>query len=470
MERKPARKAGIAESIHGRIRDQIGRGELKAGERLSSLREYAAAHGCAVQTVVEAYEMLVAEGVVVPRHGSGYYVAGLRPAPVSLEKFTPAVEMALQGLGMEDVEGLDLHDSSAVGLPPSEWLEACRLDRYLPKVARGGLGIAFRPGDPRGFPPLRAHLAQRLETLGIAADSDQIVLTQGAHQAMDLALRTFVQPGEPVLVDDPSFFQVYRKLALHGAVCVPVPRTAEGFDPARVEELVRRSGARMYFTQSLSQNPTGTDIAPEAGAQLKAICERSGLLVVDDDALSDYRATGSYRFPADDALAHSLYIGTFTKSISNVLRVGYVAATPARAAQLLRTKITTVLNSSQLAERTVDTIITEKHFPRHLAHLRRVLEEATASGADALTQIGAELFHAPRSSLYLWARFPGIPDSFEFARFAAMQGVALAPGALFRPPSTEPTPWLRFNSGTMRSVARIGAVRDAFLRSPRALA
>lgn len=464
MESKPTGKAGLASSIYGRIREQIARGEMQPGDRLSSLRHYATSHGCAVQTVVEAYEMLVSDGAVEPRRGSGYYVTGPRPAPVSLETFTPAVELALQGLGMDDIHGLDLHNSPAVGLPPSKWLEACRLDRFLPKVARGGLGIAFRPGDPRGYPPLRARLAQRLETLGIAVSSDHIVLTQGAHHAMDLALRTFVQPGEPVLVDDPGFFQIYRKLALHGAVCVPVPRTIDGIDPVQVEDRVRRTGARLFFTQSLSHNPTGTDISEQAGRRLRDICERTGLLVVDDDALSDYRSASCYRFAAADGLEHSLYIGTFTKSISNMLRVGYVAATPERASRLIESKITTVLNSSQLAERTVETIITGKQFDRHLAHLRRVLERATASSAAALNQIGAELFFTPHSSLYLWARFPDIPDSFEFARYAAAQGVALAPGALFRPKSSEPTPWLRFNSGTLGDPERIAGLCHGFTR------
>lgn len=455
-------KPGKAQAIHDRLRRQIDRGELRVGDRLSSLRDCAQAQACAVQTVVEAYERLVAGGVVAPRHGSGYYVTGPYRTPVSLETFTPAVEMALHGLGLGETEGLGLHDSPAVGLPPSEWLEACRLDRYLSKVARSGLGTAFRPGDPRGYPPLRVHLAQRLEALGIAVDTDQLLLTQGAHQAMDLALRTFVKPGEAVLVDDPGFFQVYRKLALHGAVALPVPRLASGPDVQRIADLMDCSGARVYFTQSLSHNPTGTDIGPEAGSALRQLCERTGLLVVDDDALSDYRAAASYRFPADAGLEHSLYIGTFTKSLSNVLRVGYVAATPERAAQLLKTKITTVLNGSQLAERMVDSIITEKRFDRHLAHLRRVLQAATSSTAAALTGIGAELFHTPASSLYLWARFPEIADSFAFARHAAAHGVALAPGALFRPMSTQPTAWMRFNTGTTGDAAAVQSVRGSF--------
>src|SRR5690606_26140375 len=111
------------------------------------------------------------------------------------------VAQALREYGIEASDDSISTYSWAEGLPPAHWLESCRLDRYMQKIGRLGLGSAFRYGDPMGYPSLRRHIGLRMATVGLPCDSSQIILTQGASQAVDIIIRRYIRPGEPVLID-----------------------------------------------------------------------------------------------------------------------------------------------------------------------------------------------------------------------------------------------------------------------------
>lgn len=458
----PGRPGGLrSETVAARIREQIARGELAAGDKLESLRDYARVCGCAKNTVVDAYERLVEEGLIEPRRGAGYFVIGPRRASAS-DAWRPAMVRALGGLGVavgsNDTPHHHPAHSPADGLPPSAWLEPCRLDRYLQKVGRSGLGTVFRTGDPRGYEPLRQHLARRLQAFGIGIDASCIVLTHGAFQAVDLIIRQWVRPGDTVLVDAPGFYPTVNKLKLQGARIVGIPRLADGPDVRQLARVAARSRARLFFTQSVAHNPTGTDISADVAREVVRIAQAHGLLLVDDDALADFKPATAQRLSALDQLDGSVYVGSFAKSISSLLRVGFVACSAERARLLLNMKTVTSLNSSQYVERAVDAIITEGRFQRHVFQLQKRARAATRQAAQALNILGAEIFHLPKETLYLWARFPGVPDSVALAQRLAERGVILAPGTMFYPDARS-SPWFRVNVAFMHERQTVDAIR-----------
>lgn len=439
--------ATIVDKIVDRIRRQVEAGELAIGEKLPSLRDYARLAGCAKNTVVSAYEALVAEGVVEPRRGAGYFVAGA-PRRVQLDTLAPALARALGAVGIRRLPTDTL--SLAEGLPPSEWLAACRLDRYMQKIGRAGLGSAFRYGDPAGYLPLRRHIAARLHAQGIDANAAQIILTSGAYQAVDIIIRCYVRPGDEVLVDVPGFHPTYAKLRLQGARLVGIPRTPDGPDVVALRHAVASGKPKLFFTQSICHNPTGSDISADVARATVALARESGLVLVDDDALSDFKPANTRRLAAVDQLSHTLHVGSFSKSLSSIVRVGFIACTPQRAEHLTDIKTILSLNSSQYAERAVDAVITEGRFNRHVAHLQDRVRKATALGKDTLHELGATLFCEPEASLFLWARLPGVDDSVAFAQaLQASSGIVLAPGSIFMPEAAAPCPWFRFNVGFM---------------------
>lgn len=459
----------MAERIAADLRRQIAQGQLPPGSGLPSLRDHAQACGAAKNTVVKAYELLVAEGFIEPRRGSGFYVAGRSPSHRGADGWAPALDLALNAAGIPRHEsGVAAGELSlGEGLPPSAWLEGCRLDRYMQKIGRSGLGTVFRYGDPAGYLPLRKNIAIKLQGHGIAAGPDQIVLTQGAYQAVDLVIRHCVRPGDHVLVDAPGFYPTFNKLRLQGAQVHAVPRTPQGPDLGVLEDLVRRFGPRLFFTQSCAHNPTGCGVSAPVVQGLTAMAQQHGLTLVDDDALADFAPARAPRIGAGDQLARSIYVGSFSKSLSSVVRVGFLACRPELARELTRIKTIVSLNSSLYAERTVDAVITEGRFRKHVVALQARTRTALRAALSRFEAEGVEVFGRPEQSLYLWARLPGVEDSLAFTRSMLARGIALAPGAIFSPDAAAPSPWFRFNVGFVGTQSRIGEVLAAARQWPR---
>jgi DNA-binding transcriptional MocR family regulator len=451
----PARKP-LARTLADSIERQIGEGVLKTGDKLPSLRELAQLHGCAKNTVVAAFEQLVARGLINPRRGAGYFVREVAPPKAEEEAGSLGRAMDIVWLMREQLKWEAGTLSVGDGFPPVEWLSEVRLDKFHHKVVRTGLGSLFRYGNRFGYEPLRQHLVRKLADFGIATEPRQIVLTHGANHAMDILIRYFVPPGGVVLVDDPGYYPLFGKLKLAGAVIVGVPRVADGPDLEALEQLLAVHRPRLFFTQSIGHNPTGSDTF-----KVLQLAQKYDLLLVENDALADFKPTASPRLSALDQLERTIYIGTFAKSFSAALRVGFVACSPDLASDLADLKALIHVSSSEYCERTVDVILSEGHYQRHLARLRSRLSAATESALALFDTVGATVFVRPASSLYIWAALPGVADSLEFAKELLASKIVLAPGRVFRVDSTVVSPWARYNVGAVGDPRFSKALRSA---------
>jgi DNA-binding transcriptional MocR family regulator len=199
----------LAESLEREIRQ----GAYKVGEKLPSLREITRERAYGKNTVIAAFELLVARGLVEPRRGAGFYVKDIA-APGEIDTPDHALGRAKDWVWLirEQLKDDPQAIRAADGMPPPEWLAGARLDRVHHKVARGGLGALFSYGNRYGYLPLRQQLVRKLGVLGIEADPRQILMTHGANQAMDLVLRYMIPPGATVLVDDPGYYFRVAKL------------------------------------------------------------------------------------------------------------------------------------------------------------------------------------------------------------------------------------------------------------------
>lgn len=442
-----ARITPIFLTLANAIERQIHDGAYKPGDKLPSLREIARLRGYGKNTVVTAFESLVARGLVEPKRGAGYFVKepAIEPERADDDSGSLGRAMDIVWLLRNQLHVAPGHLSVGDAFPPAEWLQGARLDRVHHKVARGGLGTLFRYGDRRGYAPLRQRLARKLADIGIDAQPRQIVLTHGANQAIDFIVRYFVPPGAPVLVDDPGYYPLFGKLKLAGAHIVGVPRRADGPDPVALEALLQRWRPRLFFTQSLGHNPTGSDISAARARQVLALAERFDLRIVENDALCDLHPAAAPRISALDQLERTLYVGSFSKSLSAALRVGFVACSPDLASDLADLKVLVNTSSSEYSERTVDTLLGERAHPRHLERLRGRVADASLRGRALLRSFGAEVFADTPQSLFLWARLPGVADSLATAQTLMAQDVVMAPGRIFCVDAAAPSPWSRYN-------------------------
>lgn len=160
---------------------------------------------------------------------------------------------------------------------------------------------------------------------------------------------------------------------------------------------------------------------------------------------SPSKASSSVKLSALDQLNRTLYLGTISKSISAALRVGFIAGSKQRIEELADLKMLLHNSGAEYSERTIEVILGEGHFLRHLRRFQNRLREATYRGLELLDELGAEVFYRPEQSLYLWARFPGIKDTNELIRHCLGKGVMLAPGSIFAVNRNVQSPWTRFN-------------------------
>jgi DNA-binding transcriptional MocR family regulator len=283
-----------------------------------------------------------------------------------------------------------------------------------------------------------------LGQLGITAHAGQILLTQGTSQALELVIRYLLKPGDAALVDDPGYYNMFGNLRLHGIEMLAVPRNRDGPDIATLEKLAAAHRPKAYFTQSVMQNPTGTDMSPHVAFQVLQAAERYNFVVVEDDIFCDLQLKTTPRLATLDQLKRVIYARSFSKTLSGSLRVGFVACTQEIAGELADIKMLTSVTTSQFTERLIYLMLVDGHYRKYLSRLHERLGEARRNVVRAFERLGLELFAEPTDGMFVWARFPRVEDSLALAEASQRDGIMLAPGAVFRPHLGR-SPWMRFN-------------------------
>ncbi|WP_245238806.1 PLP-dependent aminotransferase family protein [Methylobacterium platani] len=442
MTREPRTRV---EQVVAGLTERIDRGLLRTGERLPSIRAAAAAFAVSKNTVVNAYERLVASGRVESRPGSGFYVSAqglaLRPAPAAIPGPVPLRAVDSVWLLREQ---LDRHYEVRVGdgRPPPAWLESPEAGRHL-RPSRAAASESY--GSPDGYLPLRRGLALLLAERSIQVEPGCVLLTAGANHALDLIIRQFVAPGEPVLVDSPGYYPLFGKLRLAKARIVGVRRNPDGPDVAHLEAMARASGARLFFTQSLAHNPTGCSLTLPVAHRLLQRAGTLDLRIVESDPFADVLPAAQARLAALDQLDRVIYVGTFAKTLSASLRCGYVAARSDVAEALRDLKMVTSVNSSGFVERIVHDLIESGRYRRHLRRLGGRIEAARLQGRAVLHGLGLPVFGEPRGGYYLWCGLPAACDLEALSRRAAARSILIAPGGLFLPEGPAGPPMMRVN-------------------------
>ncbi|MCR4267695.1 PLP-dependent aminotransferase family protein [Nitratireductor sp. ZSWI3] len=425
-----------ADRIVQHVSGLLSAGAFKAGERLPSVRQAAREHGVSKNTMAEAYDRLVARGLLEARAGSGYYVAQFQ-LPRSVPP-APHVAAAVDVVSLLR-EQLDQHYEvrPGDGRPPALWMEGSELKRYFSgfKTADPS-SVDFGYGSSWGYAPLRERLRVLLLERSITVQPEGLLLTHGVNHGIDLIIRHLIEPGDTVLVDDPGYYPLFGKLTLAKAKMIGIRRGHDGPDLEDLAAKLALHRPKVFFTQSLAHNPTGSTLSPAVAFGLMQLAERWGFLLVENDALADILPSTLPRLAALDQLNRVLYVGTFSKTLSASLRCGFVAGHPAIVGALGDLKMLTTVATSDYVERFVFHLIQGGHYLRHLRRLRARVEEAHKASFAQLEALGLKLRESITPGFYLWAEFPRSVDEMELCRAAAAESIFLAPGSVFTPDRT----------------------------------
>ncbi|ASU38178.1 GntR family transcriptional regulator [Herbaspirillum sp. meg3] len=459
----------IVRTVQSRIDDKL----LRTGARMPSIRQFADLHSVSRFTVVEAYDRLVAQGFLESRRGSGFYVRERSPVagnaatgtvlPLRSNNGYSGNEYGLADNGSPQPQQLDVvwlvrnmfrqmppNKMPGGGLLPPDWLDGDLIGNGLRSVGRQNQSLLLTYGTPQGFLPLRQQLQLKLAELEITAAPEQIVMTSGVTQGLDIVARHFLRPGDVIFVDDPAWFLMFGSFAAMGAKVVGIPRLADGPDIAKLAELAAVHKPRLYVINSVLHNPTSTSLSAAKAFQILRLAEEHDFMIVEDDIYCDMHpgagVQAATRIAALDQLQRVIYLGGFSKTLSANLRVGFIATSLELARHLADRKMLSTLTTSEIGERVIYKILSEGHYRKHAERLRNRLNSVRDKVVRQLERVGLDTGLATASGMFIWA--DAGCDTSVLTEKAMAQGFLLAPGSLFSPnqlPSTK----MRINVASM---------------------
>jgi GntR family transcriptional regulator/MocR family aminotransferase len=379
------------------LRRMIQEGVLPFDHRLPPTRELARDLGCSRNLVLLAYEQLVLEGYFVTRQGAGTFVSPAWPKQRERARNAPPgrtselVRLSQRGrLSVAVAERARAVMTQRPNLPINFMYGLCEPDPRVTARLRSAFhaalrGQAFRYGPAAGDPDLRQQLADRIRAArGIESTPDQIVVTSGAQQALDICVRLLLDPGDRIVVEDPGYSAAHAVLAAAGARLIRVPVDRHGLDPAKLPRHKNRVRA-VYVTPS-HQFPTGAVMPAARRYALLEWAKQRGAYVIEDDYDGEFRYVGRpiAALAGLDAKGTVIYCGTFAKSLFPSLRLGYVAVPANLASAAAHGKWLCDLGSSALLQRTLAQLMATGEYDRHIRRMQKRYRERRLALLGAL--------------------------------------------------------------------------------------
>ncbi len=424
----------IYRQLHECIRKLIGSGALRKGERLPATRDLAGQLGLNRTTVSAAYALLEAEGLVLGHVGRGSFVlseprtsvSGLRwdrllPASDALSAPAPAPSGAL---------------SFATSRPSEELFPMGDVRLSCQEVLAGpNAASILQLGSPGGYPPLRHYLLEEARREGVARSGDDVVITNGCQQALDLLQRVLVRPGDTVLVEDPVYPGLKNLFLRAGAQLAGVPVGPDGIDLEALERLLERGPARLLVVTPNFQNPTGATLPAAARRSVLRLARSAGLVVVENDAYGELRYEGTplVSLKQLDETGDTVLVRSFSKLTFPGLRVGWVTAPQALASRLADAKQLADLHTDQLSQALLLRFAVSGRLDSHRARIRAAGAERPRAVLEACRRClpPGTTFTRPEGGMNLWVRLPEPLDAAELLGRAQRAGAAYLPGKYF---------------------------------------
>ena len=425
---RAGRRNPFHRQVFAQIRSAILDGRLRPADKLPSTRELAGKLGLARNTVVRAYEDLLAEGYLEGKVGSGTFIAADLKAPSGALPGSSKPRAAKPGVreppGEQRSSGYLPFDFRP-GIPDWDAFPRALWHRLIGRALRANARELSRYGQPAGYPPLRRAIARHLAiSRGVVAGAEQVVIVSGSQQALDLIARLHLDPGESVALEDPGYPEARQVLARQVSRPLFIPVDEDGLD---VGALARRSRKgpppRLVYVTPSHQFPTGVTLSLARRLALLEWAARNGSLIIEDDYDSEFHGPGRAveSIQGLDRAGSVLYVGTFSTVLFPPLRVGYVVLPPGLVEPFVRAKWLADRQTPTLEQLALTDFLEAGHFERHLRRMRRLVSGRREALRDAIGRYFAGLLEPPR---------PG--TGMHLLQPLPTRGLSMSPAALER--------------------------------------
>ena len=425
--------------IAGRLEEMIRNESLRPGDRVPSVRQFSRQQRVSVPTALQAYATLETRGLIAARPKSGFFVRARQADQVREPAYATAPPKVTKLAEVAPIDSL-LSDHTnpkiiplGAAVPSGELLPAEKLARSMGAIARklGGhsIGYDMAPGNEG----LRREIAKRSLEYGCSLTPDDVIITIGGTEALSLALRATCKPGDTVIIESPTYYNLVAMLRELELKALPIRMDgANGIDLNALESTLRRTKASACVVIPNFNNPTGS-LMPDANK--KRLIEILGdIPIIEDDIYGDLQHEGMRPrcVKTFDRNGGVLLCGSFSKSLAPGYRVGYIAGGRWHD-RLLRLKKTSSMAGALLPALAISEFLRNGGYDRYLRGLRNKYGQQVAQMREAITEAFPEGIglSRPLGGFVLWCELPAKVDSVELFRQARNAGISIAPGPLF---------------------------------------
>ncbi|ADL08919.1 PLP-dependent aminotransferase family protein [Thermosediminibacter oceani] len=438
----------------------IKEGKLAPGEKLPPIRKLASMLGVNTVTIINAYRLLEREGYAVSRVGSGTYV---RPAGSAVDE--EGIKVEGDGTGKTPDPGEDSAFAAGTAQPGGGRSQKIDFDfagasvspEYFPvKIFKEALnrvldregGYAFVYSESPGYLPFRQSLGEYLaREYGIEAPVDSIHVVSGAQQGIDIISKAFLDFGDVVYVESPTYPGAIDAFKSRGARIVEVPMAQDGIDLEDLHAKLRSKPPKLFYTMPNFQNPTGRSYSEQKKKELLALSHKYDFLIVEDDHMNDlYYVEKPVPLKTLDGDGRVFYIKSFSKHFMPGLRLGFIVAPARFSKKIAEVKYFSDITSSGLTQRALDVMLRDGTFCEHMKKLRGLFREKW----DLMRQALKKHMHPgiswtePQGGLFFWATLPDGYYSMNLYSKALRRGLIITAGDFFYPDRL-PSPCFRLS-------------------------
>jgi 2-aminoadipate transaminase len=436
------------------IQDQILSGVLRAGERLPATRDLAQQLGVNRSTVTNAYEELLADGLLSSHVGQGTFVADRVNYAGVLETVSAADPLAQQkmvweGLFSSEAEErtlsalVDLYQVSTIpdvisfsgSFPDESSFPIVEFKNSLNYALREFGKSVLKYEQAAGLQGLREHLAVDLHNRGIAASADNILITSGSQQAIDLLARCFISPGDTVILENPTYPGASNAFGARGAKLIGIPLDNSGMQISNLEQIIIRQRPKLIYLIPTFHNPTGLTLSLERRHQLVGLARKYRIPVLEDAYGEDLRFEGEElpSLKALDVTDQVVYFGTFSKNLLPGIRIGWCLAPEPVFKRLVALKQISDVTTSPLLQAALWDFCRRRRYQAHLERVRVIYRRRRDFMISRLRSYFPEgtQWNEPQGGLFCWVKLPPQIDTTELLMEARQKGVVFSRGHLF---------------------------------------
>ena len=401
-------------------------------DKLPSIRKMASSIGVNNVTIISAYNLLEQEGYVYSVKGSGTYI---KKSPISMDiSYLEEDDMELMMSGILPIAKNSINLASVS--PTADLFPIEEFKQALVEVLDRDGGKAFLYPEITGYEELRVSISKFLmDNYNTEVSKDQILITSGGQQGLDIISKTLISPGECVFVENPTYSGALAAFKSRGAKVIGIPMNEDGIDLGLLKSYINRYKPKFLYIMTNYQSPTTYSYSEEKRLKLLSLARDNDFYIIEDDFLTDLHFGDEKMTPLKsmDKLDKVIFIKSFSKIFMPGVRIGFITLPNNLFRSIIKAKHTTDVSSSGFLQRAFDLYLRKGYWKSHIDKVRRVYSEKyniMTKELDKLKEYGIEYIE-PKGGLSIWLKLPESLDAFSLYNECAENGLAIVPGKVF---------------------------------------